>query len=73
MVNTVFSIDPNAMKTKNINQDDVDANIYFLMRHEVVNNELKKFASHKVVVTDRLHGLIFSIITKTPCVLISAI
>ena len=72
VVNTVFSIDPNAMKTKNINQDDVDANIYFLMRHEVVNNELKKFASHKVVVTDRLHGLIFSIITKTPCVLISA-
>jgi pyruvyl transferase EpsI len=36
--------------------------------------ELKKiweqFSSSKVVVTDRLHGMIFAVITKTPCVVI---
>lgn len=72
VIGTVFAIDPNAMKTKNINQDDIHANIYATMRREVVEEELKKFASHKVVVTDRLHGLIFAIITNTPCVLMSA-
>ena len=72
IIDIVFSIDPNAMKTKNINHDDIHANIYAAMRREVVDEELKKFASHKIVVTDRLHGLIFAIITKTPCVLMSS-
>lgn len=29
---------------------------------------LEKFAKSKVVITDRLHGMIFSIITNTPCI-----
>lgn len=40
------------------------------LRGIVVNEELQKFAKHKVIVTDRLHGMIFSIITHTPCVVI---
>lgn len=31
---------------------------------------LSIFASHKLVITDRYHGLIFSYITKTPCIVI---
>ena len=32
---------------------------------------LKKFAKAKIVVTDRLHGMIFTIITNTPCIAIN--
>ena len=34
----------------------------------VVRSELMRYARHRVVVTDRLHGMIFSAITGTPCV-----
>ena len=30
----------------------------------------KNFSSSKIVITDRLHGLIFSKITSTPCIAI---
>jgi len=33
---------------------------------------LKRYASAEVVVTDRLHGLVFSAVTRTPCVVMSA-
>lgn len=36
-------------------------------RHNQVLNILNKFAQYQLVVTDRLHGLIFSYITNTPC------
>ena len=39
-------------------------------RADVVNNHLKLFAHHRVVVTDRLHGIIFSVVTGTPCVVL---
>jgi pyruvyl transferase EpsI len=42
------------------------------MRNMVINEELKKIARHKIVITDRLHGMLFAVITKTPCVVISA-
>ena len=42
------------------------------IREKVLLNELKKFAKAKVVVTDRLHGVIFSIITNTPCVVLKS-
>ncbi|GHT41089.1 hypothetical protein AGMMS49921_03590 [Endomicrobiia bacterium] len=42
------------------------------MAGEVVNNELMKYARSKIVVTDRLHGMLFSVITKTPCVVMGS-
>jgi exopolysaccharide biosynthesis predicted pyruvyltransferase EpsI/GT2 family glycosyltransferase len=45
-------------------------NIHQSIRKKVVDEEIMKFARHKIVITDRLHGLIFSVITKTPCVFI---
>ena len=37
-------------------------------RETVVLNKMREFASAEVVVTDRLHGMIFAAITGTPCV-----
>ena len=41
-------------------------------RNMVVGEQLIKFAKSKVIVTDRLHGLIFALITNTPCIVISS-
>ncbi|MCR5669702.1 MAG: polysaccharide pyruvyl transferase family protein [Butyrivibrio sp.] len=37
-------------------------------RKTVVSKTLKEFAKKKLVVTDRLHGMIFAAITGTPCI-----
>ncbi|MBO4894987.1 MAG: glycosyltransferase [Clostridia bacterium] len=37
-------------------------------REEEVYNRLKSFAEAKLVITDRLHGMIFAAITATPCI-----
>ena len=37
-------------------------------RLEIFKNCLNNFTNSKVVITDRLHGLIFSVITNTPCI-----
>lgn len=40
-------------------------------RKKEVENKLKEFSSCKLVITDRLHGMIFAKITGTPCIAIS--
>lgn len=42
-------------------------------REIILKNTLSFFAKHNLVITDRLHGLIFSIITETPCIVIKTI
>jgi len=37
-------------------------------RRREVRRMLDRFAGHRVVITDRLHGTIFAIVTGTPCV-----
>ena len=37
-------------------------------RHEELKDMFNKFLSSKVVITDRLHGMVFCVITKTPCI-----
>lgn len=69
---TIATIDPGFELTNNYYQNPIDNNIYIGIRRRVVLEELKRFALHQVIVTDRLHGLIFAIITKTPCVLLSS-
>lgn len=39
-------------------------------RKKEVRKKLGEFASSKLVITDRLHGMIFAYLTKTPCVAI---
>ena len=37
-------------------------------REEEFNKKLKEFSKYQIIVTDRLHGMIFSFLTKTPCI-----
>lgn len=39
-------------------------------REEIVNNKLQQFAGAKLVITDRLHGMVFCAITGTPCIVL---
>ena len=52
----------------NMNEVDIGREI----RGMVVRGELMRFARHQVVVTDRLHGMIFSAVTGTPCVVLAS-
>lgn len=38
------------------------------LRKRLVREKLNEFASQELVLTDRLHGMIFSYITSTPCI-----
>ena len=72
VIQIVKLIDDNAEITNNLYRGVSDSKIYSFAREQIVEQELRRFASHKVVVTDRLHGLIFALITHTPCVVISS-
>lgn len=41
-------------------------------RAAAVEKKLREFASAKLVVTDRLHGMLFSAITGTPCIVLDS-
>ncbi len=34
----------------------------------IINEKLKEFSTAKLIITDRLHGMVLSYITKTPCI-----
>lgn len=55
-------------RSSNIHTEDVSRDI----RGITVRRELMRFAGSSVVVTDRLHGMIFSAVTGTPCVVLSS-
>lgn len=48
-----------------------DKKIIYKDRKLEVENKLKEFSNYKLVITDRLHGMIFAKITGTPCIAIS--
>lgn len=37
-------------------------------RYNIFENKLREFSKYKIVVTDRLHGMIFAALTNTPCI-----
>lgn len=51
----------------------VDYNILPEEREKELLDKLNEFSRAKLVITDRLHGVIFSIITATPCIAIDNI
>lgn len=52
-----------------INTDTVVANTVMPNeRSKFVMDKLKEFSSSKLVITDRLHGMIFAALTNTPCI-----
>mgnify|MGYP001059217178 CR=1 FL=1 len=42
-------------------------------REATLKSTLSFFAKHKLVITDRLHGVVFSIITETPCIALKTV
>lgn len=46
----------------------IDGQIEVSQRTDIVKSKLDEFAHSKLVVTDRLHGMIFAAITNTPCI-----
>ena len=47
-----------------------DIQIYCDIRENTVEDKLNEFRHAKLVVTDRLHGMIFAAITSTPCIVL---
>lgn len=45
-----------------------DIQIYCDMRKDVFEDKLEEFRNAELVITDRLHGMIFAAITSTPCI-----
>lgn len=62
----------NVLSKKDINIDRTDTVITGEVdesnRESVLKEKFGEFNSHKLIVTDRLHGMIFSLITGTPCI-----
>ena len=50
---------------------DVSSHVIGEYRKSLVLNKLEDFAKCELIVTDRLHGMIFSYITSTPCIAIA--
>lgn len=44
---------------------------YFQKKEKIINEMLYKFSTYRVVITDRYHGTIFSLITATPVVVLA--
>lgn len=66
ILDTVQRIDPDVESRTNIAEQDISR----VDRAAVVNDELQRYARRRVVVTDRLHGMIFAAVTGTPCVVL---
>ena len=45
-----------------------NAPIYCNMREKVFEDKIEEFRNAELVITDRLHGMIFAAITSTPCI-----
>lgn len=51
----------------------VPGNVAPEKRAGLVNEKLAEFAASRVVITDRLHGMIFAAITQTPCIVLDSL
>ena len=51
----------------------IPGNIDISKRKELLDQKLREFSAVELVVTDRLHGMIFAAITETPCVVVNSL
>lgn len=63
------------VKKKGYEINDIDTvvryNIYPKIRETEVEKLWREFSNAQIIVTDRLHGMIFAAITRTPCIVLS--
>lgn len=48
----------------------IKKSIYKFNRKKELTKKLKEFSKSKIIITDRLHGMVFCYITKTPCIVL---
>ena len=48
----------------------IDKLIYKRTREQHLYSKINQFSKYKVIVTDRLHGMVFAYISKTPCLVL---
>lgn len=46
----------------------VEYSINMSDRYKIFESKLREFSKYKIIVTDRLHGMIFAYLTNTPCI-----
>lgn len=68
--NIVEEISKKYFKTINITDTVTDYPIPIKIRKKELYSIWKTFSSSKLIITDRLHGMIFSAITSTPCIVL---
>lgn len=62
------------MVTEDVQYTDMyatDGFVPFEKRNEVLSNKIYQFKGTSLLITDRLHGMVFSAITATPCIALS--
>lgn len=67
-INLLKKIVENIGETVTVTDTVVKYNVYKENREEELGKIWEKFSLSKLVVTDRLHGMVFSVITGTPCI-----
>ena len=48
----------------------VNHKVFSFNRKKEVFKKLREFSKYKIIITDRLHGMVFAFLTKTPCIVI---
>ena len=48
----------------------IDKNVILKERKKYLMNLFEKFSNSRLIITDRLHGMIIAAITKTPCIVL---
>jgi pyruvyl transferase EpsI len=61
-------LDKKKLAYDEITMYETSVNMENRARH--VRDKLQEFASGRLVITDRLHGMLFAVITSTPCIAI---
>lgn len=73
--NTVIESMRTLFKEKNKHVDETDTviskGISKKERESIFYNKLLEFSKYEIIVTDRLHGMIFAALTGTPCIVLS--
>lgn len=59
-------------KQYNIDYTDtvIPKKIFPYNRRKILDNKLEQFTKYKLIVTDRLHGMVFALLAQTPCIVL---
>lgn len=62
----------NSLNDINYTDTVINKRLYHYNREKYVSDKIKEFAASKLVVTDRLHGMVFAYLANTPCLVVNS-